>query len=227
MDPNFLKDNENCENLLKKINYKIIVCRYNECINWLYNDLSNCFIYNTGPKLNISNEINIENVGREANVYLKYIIDNYNNLPDIIVFTQAKISDHLTRHGFLQKNNIMFLYQLIFEANINKKSLHQAWYKKSNNLCCWSHDWNKYFCKSLKYKNDKFIIFSDWFEEHINKPYPHDIMYIYRNAIFAVKKELILKHSFEYYKKLINEVNYFSNPIESHFFERSWYYIFN
>ena len=69
-------------------------------------------------------------------------------------------------------------------------------------------------------------MFIDWFKENININYPNPI-HIYPNAIFAVKKELILNKPLEYYKKLILEVNHHINPTEGHFFERSWYYIFN
>jgi hypothetical protein len=55
--------------------------------------------------------------------------------------------------------------------------------------------------------------------------YPNPI-FIYGAGLFAIKKELILKYPIEYYKKLVLEVNHHIDPIEGHFFERSWYYIF-
>ena len=76
------------------MSYKIIVARYNENIEWLNSEMSNCIIYNKGNKLNIYNEILLENLGRESETYLHYIITNYYNLPDVVVFTQARISDH-------------------------------------------------------------------------------------------------------------------------------------
>lgn len=77
--------------------YKIVVARYNENISWLNSEMSNCIIYNKGNKLDINNEILLENVGRESETYLHYIITNYDNLPDVVVFTQAGISDHVDR----------------------------------------------------------------------------------------------------------------------------------
>ena len=76
------------------MSYKIIVARYNENIEWLNSEMSNCIIYNKGDKLGINNEIFLENVGRESETYLHYIITNYSNLPDVVVFTQARIADH-------------------------------------------------------------------------------------------------------------------------------------
>jgi len=62
------------------MSYKIIVSRYNENIDWLSAEMNNCIIYNKGISLGISNEIMLQNVGRESETYLHYIITNYNNL---------------------------------------------------------------------------------------------------------------------------------------------------
>ena len=68
--------------------------------------------------------------------------------------------------------------------------------------------------------------FLEWFKNNIEINYPNPI-YIYCNAIFAVKKENIINKPVEYYERLILEVNHHINSAEGHFFERSWYYIFN
>jgi hypothetical protein len=206
------------------MSYKIIVARYNENIDWLNTEINNCIIYNKGTPLNINNEIMIPNVGRESDTYLHYIITNYNNLPDVIVFTQARISDH---RG---SNDINYLINLKNEALIYKKSKPLISYHKTNHKTCWSNDWNlldndKYYLQDC-YKNNKPLIFEEWFTTNINSNYPNPI-HIYCNGIFAVTKELILKHPIDYYKKLILEVNHHINSTEGHFFERSWYYIFD
>ena len=93
----------------------------------------------------------------------------------------------------------------------------------------WGKEWNyqngEYFLKD-NYKNNEPIKFIDWFKNNINETYPNPIK-IFCNAIFAVKKEQILSRPIEYYKNLILEVNHHVNSTEGHFFERSWYYIFN
>ena len=74
---------------------KYIVARYNESIDWLNFAMDKRVIFNKGEKLNIPNEILVPNVGRESETYLRYIIENYDNLPDICVFLQGRISDHI------------------------------------------------------------------------------------------------------------------------------------
>jgi len=209
------------------MSYKIIVARYNENIDWLNEEFSNCIIYNKGDPLkplNLSNEIMLNNVGRESETYLNYIITNYNNLPDVIVFTQARISDH---RG---KDDVEYLLKLKDQAFEYGKSIPPiTHFSNHKNLYCWDREWNVHnerYELHNNYKNNERISFYDWFILNINSNYPNPIN-IYSNGIFAVKRELILKNSIEYYKKLITYVSHNINPAEGHFFERSWYYIFD
>ena len=183
--------------------------------------MSNCIIYNKGDKLDINNEIFLENVGRESETYLHYIITNYSNLPDVVVFTQARISDH--KHG-----EINYLINIKNEALQHNKSQNFYIHNEGTNRHCnkiWNLRQDGYFLKD-NYKNNNPITFVEWFKNNIDINYPNPI-YLYWNAIFAVKKENIINKPIEYYKKLILEVNHHINSTEGHFFERSWYYIFN
>ena len=204
------------------MSYKIIVARYNENIEWLASEMENCLIYNKGSKLNIKNEILIENVGRESETYLQYVITNYDNLPDVVVFTQARISDHKG------KDDVKYLIQIKNEALMNSMSQNMSVHTDIGKNMYFDKEWNLrkdgYYLKD-NYKNNTPITFFEWFKGNIHINYPNPIIY-YANAIFAVKKENILKKPIEYYKKLILEVNHHINSTEGHFFERSWYYIF-
>ena len=203
--------------------YKIIVARYNENIEWLNSEMANCIIYNKGNKLNIENEILLENLGRESETYLHYIISNYDNLPDVVVFSQARISDHIG------SDNINFLIQLKNSALCESKSQNFMTHNDTGNSIHWDKSWNLrsdgYYLKN-NYKNNTPITFFEWFKNNINKNYPNPIN-IYACGILAVKKEKIINKPIEYYKKLILEVNHHINSTEGHFFERSWYYIFD
>ena len=76
-----------------KLNYKVdmVVSRYNENVDWIDNfkDILNLkvLVYDHG---NPDNSYNIpKNVGNEATVYLKYIIDHYDNLPEYMYLVHA------------------------------------------------------------------------------------------------------------------------------------------
>jgi hypothetical protein len=204
------------------MSYKIVVARCGENIEWLRSEMPNCIIYNKGPASNFSNEVQLKNVGRESETYLNYIIQNYANLPDAVVFTQARISDHRGA------DDVRYLIKLKDEALSLSKSNGFSVHNDTGTCNNFDKKWNVrkdgYFLKD-NYKDNKPVAFDEWFKANIDPHYPNPI-YLYGNAIFAVKKELILNKPVEYYKRLITEVNHHVNPAEGHFFERSWYYIF-
>ncbi len=213
------------------MSYQIIVARYNEPIEWLNSELDHCVFYNKGNDT-IPNQISLPNVGRESETYLNYIISNYDSLPDVVVFTQARISDHLN------ENNVRILIDKKNQALLNQTGKsnpsiitpsipHTSWAQNNH----WGPQWNldpvtnTYYLED-NYKDNNKMTYYEWFCRHINPIYP-DPIHVYVAAIFAVKKECILKKSKEYYEELIKQVNHHSNPAEGHFFERSWFYIFS
>ena len=76
--------------------HTIVVARYNENLEWLipYNDCA--VVYNKGENSipQFKNVINLPNIGREGNTYLRYIIDNYDNFPSQITFIQGDPFGH-------------------------------------------------------------------------------------------------------------------------------------
>lgn len=208
---------------------EFVIARYNEDITWLTPIMNSCIIYNKGQPLHLPNEIPLKNVGRESDTYLHHVIMNYDNLKDVVVFTQANIADHRW------SNDINYLKKLANEAADHGKALPLIKHKsEQSNLCGWDPEWNgkyrgntnveEFFMKD-NYKNNKPILFRDWFKANVSENYP-DPIYIYPNALFAVRKEKILRQPKKYYEQLLLECNHHINSTEGHFFERSWYYIF-
>jgi hypothetical protein len=196
--------------------YKIVVGRFNEDISWLP---SASVIMNKGEPLNIPNEILLENVGRESESYLQYVIRDYNNLPDVVIFTQGRIYDH----GYTLDNLIYACNQ----ALLNGKSSPSEHYISAGFIP--SQPNFNFICNPTTvpqiYKKEP-VTFQQWFETTLGCLYP-DPIYIYWNGIFAVRKDIILRKPVDFYKRLLSEINYNINPTEGHFFERSWYYIFD
>jgi hypothetical protein len=73
---------------MDKSKIEIVVARYDEDISWTKPFESITTIYNKG-KDNITNSVNILNVGRESHTYLYHIVNNYDSLADITVFFQG------------------------------------------------------------------------------------------------------------------------------------------
>lgn len=85
----------------------IIINKYNENISWINNLNKNLYnkiyIYNKGSNIDVNlldnNNItinNVNNIGRETEGYLRFIIENYENLidDDFYVFLQGHPFDH-------------------------------------------------------------------------------------------------------------------------------------
>ena len=80
-------------------NFKIICSRFNEDIQWTKPFVESLLVYNKGldtinyiPKSNI---IKLPNYGREGGSYLHFIINNYDSLPDYMLFLQGNPFDHI------------------------------------------------------------------------------------------------------------------------------------
>lgn len=205
---------------------KYVVCRYNEDLSWLTSlPKEEVIVYNKGQVCNEHkwDTILAPNIGREAESYLRYIIDNYHDLPDVVVFTQGRISDHVSCGSC----GAGFLKTIAGEARVHGNSRTRLTIAQETDEFT-NPTWNLkngtwYLDSHYKAGN---ITFNDWFLSILSMPlvYP---MYLYWNALFAVSKERIRSRSLQFYERLIEQVNYSSSPVEAHFFERAWYYIFN
>lgn len=193
---------------------QIVVARYNENIEWLQ-QLPHV-IFNKGSYL--KNSIKLPNVGREAHTYLKYICLNYSNLPNVIVFTQGYIGDHIPENS----DPIMYLKDLAEEA---KQFGISANYVDTKISPAFNIEDQEELKTKYKVINPCSEIFSDWFFDNFNFPFPHDDCKIWYGAIFALRRDKILSRSKEFYEKLMRQLEYSAAPIEAHFLERAWFYV--
>ena len=92
---------------MKKEKCVAVICRYNEDLSWTKKLIIPKVIYNKGESLNEEYyAIDIENVGRESEAYLRFIVDNYDKLPHRIVFLQGDPNCHFRNVlEFLEKPN--------------------------------------------------------------------------------------------------------------------------
>jgi hypothetical protein len=212
--------------------YKIVVARYEEDIEWLKPLSEHCKIYNKGKTFWRSEEWDIhrlDNVGRESHTYLTYILENYDNLPEVIAFTQGYIKDHtdcIIEQGKIDYpyDSVQFLKRMIIDA------LHFG--ISHNYLKHPYHDWfdKAYLFKIHNFKGitqDSSMTFGKWFGTNVGPDFPlSEDFKVYLGAVFAVKRECILVRSREYYEGILQQLQT-PNPEIGHFMERSWYYIFN
>jgi hypothetical protein len=104
---------------MKKEKCVAIICRYLEDLEWTKQLKIPMYIANKGDSIDFPNHDvkaimrKYENVGRESESFLRFIIENYNDLPQRMVFLQGDPDSHFRGlHQFLtkpNKNEICFL----------------------------------------------------------------------------------------------------------------------
>lgn len=119
---------------------EIVISRNNEDITLFIPFNNNSVIYNKGNN-NINENINKDNIikslnlGRESGTYLQYIINNYYNLPNYILFTQANPVEYIDKKNelltfekihevFTEKKNYKFKYLSTNMLNLNEEDLY-------------------------------------------------------------------------------------------------------
>ncbi len=84
-------------------NLVVVICHFKENLGWVSNLNHPYVIYNKNPNNAGKYHFDLPNVGFDTIVYLKYIIDNYDNLPDYVCFSQDDPFYHCP--NFLTKVN--------------------------------------------------------------------------------------------------------------------------
>jgi hypothetical protein len=103
----------------------VVVARYSENISWVNLVNKPFVIYNKGIDIEGYPSIKLNNVGRETDTFLRFILNNYHNLPDNVCFLQGNPFDHFKDvinfiNNFSIKNdNIIFLSQIILKESCN------------------------------------------------------------------------------------------------------------
>jgi hypothetical protein len=75
------------------MNKRLIISRYNENLDWLDRINFDYLVYNKGENINLP-YIRLENIGRETDTYLRFIIEHYNNLPNYLILCQGNPFTH-------------------------------------------------------------------------------------------------------------------------------------
>jgi hypothetical protein len=188
-----------------------VISRYNKNVDWVNKakHINKIYIYD---KENPTNPNNIPvNKGNEASVYLKFIIDNYDNLSDYIFFTH---DDEYTWH---HSGSIIDRYNEALMEAFNGKT-----YFNVNNKCVLgSIKSNPWYDEILLWYNtyiEKYIPLSslpesDWTVGHRG------------SAQFLVHKSAILSLPIEFYNDLYQWIitTDLENAKSGRFLEWTWH----
>jgi hypothetical protein len=197
---------------------KILIAHYNENLNWI-NNLNfdgGIDVYSKTINNNDGKFISV-NKGQEVPMYLKYIIDNYDNLPKKTLFLHGHYtSQHQDFTSRFICENVNWDCDLFFSVN------RREWYQEVSQNYQLSQGAYDVWIKNYWYVFEPFLNF------------PQEGLFFYSGAQFVVDKSLILQHPKSFYEHLyqwvltenINLPRGSSDEIISRIFEYSWHYIF-
>ncbi len=215
---------EYIEKITKEKDHYFCISHFNGNLDWITSlNKENYIVYNkSGIKLPKEiNHLNVNNVGYNIYPYLKFIIDNYNNLPNTIVFCKDNIfSRHIDFNLFkeyLKRDIFTCLEEKIskYRFPINLK-ISEAGFTEINS------SWYKYNYPRLFFKD--YNTFYNYIFEEVE--IPHFLRFA-PGANYIVPKNNILSRSRNFYKNLIKFISHSQFSCESHYLERSLYIIWN
>lgn len=185
------------------MNAKVVTCHFNQDLSWLQKIKYPTVVYSK----TIKGEKFIDfNKALEHPVYLKFIIDNWSNLPDYTIFIHGHESSYHQSRLMVDIINSLSFDKLMINLNdshmrkvMDKNDEHWPWLYN-----CWKGLFKPY-----------------GFELPSKLGFPCC-------AQFAVHKSLILSNPLEYYEHAYNwcKKTKLRNSISSRIFEYTWWYIF-
>ena len=195
----------------------VVLSLYNNDWSWLKDYTKNYIVYNAGEPQ--EGTIPVPHVGFEAYAYLKYITENYENLPKTVMFIKSSIFKKCISQEDFDKvcNNKTFTPLLKQDHKTDGKINYYKdglYYEKNDS-------W--YFNHPDRWKHQHFHSYKE-FADKMGLPCPEYLGFA-PGACYIVPRKNILKRSKEFYQTLLSFVDYTAEPAESHALERSYYEI--
>lgn len=204
------------------MNTHVVISRYKDDVRW---------VDKLTHRYTIIDKENTLNVGTESWSYLRFIIDNYNSLPDRILFVhgheKSQHQDYCTWHIV---NNLNWDLEFM---NVNSRRLDEQYISLIDDF----EDNERGYRKSYK-----LWIETPWKDVFGDFPIPHTLTFL-GHAQFVVSKNYILRHPVEFYKNIIQwlenttldrdlycgDINKFKRSdayVSGRVLEYTWHYIF-
>ena len=195
------------------MNSVIVVARFNENLDWLL-PARNVIVYNKGANDIDVPYIPLPNVGRESHSYVTFILDNWNNLPDVTMFIQGDIKDHSSG------DPRSYIVDCIQQAKVHglSQNMHSIEFEK----CI--YNFGPEHCNNIvaPFKN---MVLGQWINSIINVPHNCVGIKWYHGAIFAASRNAIRAVPMGKWMQIKQSLEYANNPVTAHYFERSIYFI--
>lgn len=195
---------------------KYVISRYGHDLSWLDEYTSDYILYDRS-EVKRPESIPMENIGSDIYDKFTYIIDNYDNLPDVAIYTKANIFKYITKEEFDQiKDNKVFTPILTMNHKTYSDEFGEVCYYKDGIYWERNNLWylNAHPAKSMKIAGKLMDLLGIWDMKYV--PFAPGSNYI-------LPKENILKHPKRMYEKLRSYLNWTVYPGEAQIMERGLY----
>lgn len=191
----------------------LIIARYREDAGWLKNIDFPIFLYDKSYPAHIAGlnphitQQTLPNIGRESHTYNQYILDHYDNLPDVCIFSQCHPFDHVENFvDIINANSIDEMWEENLKQYPNSPIRHDGFLglgKYSHlNLKAQRGEEDFWWLK-FKTKDVYTRLFSD--------PLPDDF-HIAHGCIMVVERDNILSNPRSLYEKMLTLHENFNFP---------------
>ena len=212
------------------MNKQIVIARYKEDISWTQYLTEDTIIYSKGGPVETNHKvIQMPNIGMGGATFWYHIIENYDNLADITLFTQGHPFDadfETSKNWTEDKASVEAMQDFYlnlpydFVASPNCFGMYiQDKFHAPPNYNQRHHDCFIYYTTSWQEWIDTFLDPTHIVDFYQETP-------IYRNGQISLTKECIRSNSKEYYIKIMDQWKY-DNPLAEWLFEISAAFIFN
>ncbi len=229
---------------------ELVVARFQEDISWTTRFNGRVIVYNKGNHISADVDVRpLPNVGREAHTYLHHILENWDSLADVTIFTQGDPIEHSPDFYNLMQmkfNDTQPLsYQYLASKNIPPQSL------LSNNRQYWVDDNRVYvefmnrnllpvlpepffdhglwmriipiFLRNTPEARSTSIVEHLWQRFGLGESAPVLLPFCYA-ALFSVPRSVITRHSLSTYREMYNWT--LEHNINGYVAERLWLSLF-
>jgi hypothetical protein len=191
----------------------IVASHYKGDWTWIPEYTDDFFIYNRSNE-KIPNSIHVPNIGNADYDRLTYLIDNYDNLPNVFTLTKSNLFKYITKEEYDRvKNNQT--YTPLLTAH-HKTYLPVCFYDEQG---MYNEINNSWYLQEVPAKH--FQSYND-FALHFGLPTPEYLPFA-PGGNYIVTKERVHRHSHDFYRELRSILDYGQLPGEAQMIERTYH----
>lgn len=190
---------------------KYVISNYNNDLSWVREYTNDYVVYDQSGTAGLPETIIRLHIGSDIYDKFSFIIDNYHNLPDIVVFVKGNLFKYISKEEFdgvcqkktftplLTKNHKTTLPVCFYSEDGMYNEINNFWYLNHHRT-----ERAGELIELLGIRDEEYLKFAP-------------------GSNYIVPRENILKHSKEYYKKLRSFLEWGEYPGEAQIIERHLY----